>query len=63
MLGIGCPDRHAFLFMRSTAVAENAPTASAPSRESGFVLRPGSAPKADQAKAGRAGGQPLLCFA
>src|SRR5215208_5707601 len=36
MLGIGCPDRHAFLFMRSPTL----PSARrASSRESGFVLR------------------------
>src|ERR1700676_5390289 len=37
MLGIGCPNRHAFLFTRSPTPPENPPTSTPPSRESGFV--------------------------
>jgi hypothetical protein len=38
MLGIGCPDRHAFLFMQSPPPKTHRPRR-APPRESGFVLR------------------------
>src|SRR6202049_4534478 len=40
MLGIGCPNRHAFLFTRSPTPPENPPTSTPPSRESGFVRCP-----------------------
>src|SRR5580693_4976016 len=40
MLGIGCPNRHAFLFTRSPTPPENPPTSTPPSRESGFVPWP-----------------------
>src|ERR1700730_1763733 len=40
MLGIGCPNCHAFLFTRSPTPPENPPTSTPPSRESGFVRYP-----------------------
>src|ERR1700680_4624298 len=40
MLGIGCPNRHAFLFTRSPTPPENPPTSTPPSREGGFVRCP-----------------------
>ena len=42
MLGSGCPDRHAFLFMRSPPPPKTHGPHSHPSRESGFVLLPQS---------------------
>jgi hypothetical protein len=57
MLGTGCPDRHAFLFMHSTSPPNAHPgVMPIPSRESGFVpcpiddLAPAGASDADAAR-------------
>src|ERR1700730_110425 len=48
MLGIGCPNRHAFLFTRSPTPPENPPTSTPPYPESGFVPCPIAAARGSQ---------------